>query len=139
MNKAVPPIILALVTGMILDHVLRAIFGSESLGPLVGNIEGTFPLPIPILLLPWDNDILSILSRRIPDRPRARGGGSMKSLLSAATLNSVVKSRHDGDRELVGQGLGNMVAACFGSVPSTGAPAQGLASYNVGGRSRPPV
>ena len=71
---AVPPIILALVTGMILDHVLRAIFGSESLGPLVGNIEGTFPLPIPILLLPWDNDILSILLRN-SDRPRARGGG----------------------------------------------------------------
>ena len=60
----------------------------------------------------------------------------MESLLSAATLDSVVKSRHDGDRELVGQGLGNMVAACFGSVPSTGAPARGLASYNVGGRSR---
>ncbi len=54
--------------------------------------------------------------------------GSIESLVSASAIDAVTQDRHDGNRELPGQGLGKVVGACFGGGPSTGAPIRGITS-----------
>lgn len=135
-TKTIPPIIVALIAGLVFDQVLRAVLGPERLGPVVGAIDGGLPKPLAFLLPPWPVGIGPLLLRQIPNVLILALVGSLESLLSAATLDSMFKTRHDGNRELIGQGLGNIAAALFGGVASTGAPARGLTSYRVGGRTR---
>ena len=47
--------------------------------------------------------------------------GSVDSLLTSLVADSLTGERHNPDRELVGQGIGNMVAGLFGALPGAGA------------------
>ena len=47
--------------------------------------------------------------------------GSVDSLLTPLVADSLSGTRHNPDRELVGQGIGNMVAGVFGGLPGAGA------------------
>ena len=47
--------------------------------------------------------------------------GSVDSLLTSLVADSLTGTRHNADRELVGQGLGNMLAGLFGGLPGAGA------------------
>ena len=47
--------------------------------------------------------------------------GSVDSLLTSLVADSLTGKRHNPDRELVGQGIGNMVAGLFGALPGAGA------------------
>ena len=44
--------------------------------------------------------------------------------------------RHDPDRELVGQGLANVVSPLFGGMPATGAIARTAVNVRAGARTR---
>ena len=48
--------------------------------------------------------------------------GSVDSLLTSLVADSLTGTRHNADRELIGQGIGNMVAGLIGGVPGAGAP-----------------
>ncbi len=62
----------------------------------------------------------------------------IESLLSAVVADGMAPAgpRHNSDRELRGQGLGNLVAGLFGAIPSTAAIARTAAGVRSGGRSR---
>lgn len=45
-------------------------------------------------------------------------------------------TKHDSDREILGQGIANTVAACFGFLIGTGAIARSVVNVNAGGRGR---
>ncbi|MGA8259409.1 MAG: SulP family inorganic anion transporter [Arenicellales bacterium] len=62
--------------------------------------------------------------------------GSFQSLISAAVGDSLSHTRHDSNRELLAQGIGNAVASLFGGLPSGGSPSQVPAAYHAGSRSR---
>jgi len=62
--------------------------------------------------------------------------GTIESLLSAAVADTMTGTVHNSNRELVGQGLGNIAAALFGGVPSTGAIARTAVNIQNGGRTR---
>ncbi|MBY6276352.1 SulP family inorganic anion transporter [Symbiobacterium thermophilum] len=62
--------------------------------------------------------------------------GAVESLLSAVVVDEMAGTRHDPDRELFGQGLGNMVATLFGGIVGTGAIVRSAASIQAGGRTR---
>lgn len=62
---------------------------------------------------------------------------ALESLLSAVVADSMtIGERHDPDRELVGQGLGNLAAALFGGIPSTAALARTAVNIRSGARTR---
>jgi SulP family sulfate permease len=63
--------------------------------------------------------------------------GALESLLSATVADGLtVGQHHDGDRELFGQGIANLVVPLFGGVPATGAIARTAVNAKVGARSR---
>ena len=47
--------------------------------------------------------------------------GSIDSLLTSLVADNITRTQHRSDRELVGQGIGNMAAALVGGLPGAGA------------------
>ncbi|MFI5783860.1 SulP family inorganic anion transporter [Nocardia sp. NPDC051570] len=62
---------------------------------------------------------------------------ALESLLSATAADAMaVGTRHNPDRELLGQGLANIAAPLFGGVPATGAIARTAVNVRSGARTR---
>ncbi len=62
--------------------------------------------------------------------------GSIDSLLTSLVADNITRSHHDSDRELIGQGIGNMAAALVGGLPGAGATMRTVTNVQAGGRSR---
>ncbi|MHC5008671.1 MAG: SulP family inorganic anion transporter [Planctomycetota bacterium] len=60
--------------------------------------------------------------------------GSLDSLLTSLVADAMTKTRHGSERELVGQGIGNMVAGVFGGLPGAGATMRTVVNVKSGGR-----
>ncbi|MCG8464658.1 MAG: SulP family inorganic anion transporter [Xanthomonadales bacterium] len=62
--------------------------------------------------------------------------GSIDSLLTSLVADNMTRTRHESNRELVGQGIGNLVAGLFGGVASAGATMRTVINIRAGGRTR---
>ncbi|BAN50541.1 C4-dicarboxylic acid transporter DauA [Metapseudomonas resinovorans] len=61
--------------------------------------------------------------------------GAIESLLCAVVADGMAGTRHDPNAELLGQGLGNLLAPLFGGITATAAIARSAANVRAGGRS----
>ncbi len=61
--------------------------------------------------------------------------GAIESLLAAVVADGMMRTRHDSNQELVGQGLANMAAPLFGGIAATGAIARTATSIQNGART----
>ena len=62
--------------------------------------------------------------------------GAIDSLLTSLVADSVTRSTHNSNKELIGQGMGNMAAGLFGGIPGAGATMRTLVNIRAGGRGR---
>ena len=62
--------------------------------------------------------------------------GSVDSLLVSQVADSLTRTQHRPNRELVGQGLGNVFAGLLGGVPGAGSPVLTVTNIRAGGRTR---
>jgi SulP family sulfate permease len=62
--------------------------------------------------------------------------GAIDSLLTSVVADNITKTRHNSNKELIGQGIGNMVSACIGGLPGAGATMRTVVNVNAGGRTR---
>ena len=62
--------------------------------------------------------------------------GSIDSLLTSLVVDSMTRSTHDSNRELVGQGIGNIASGLFSGLPGAGATMRTLVNVRAGGNSR---
>ena len=62
--------------------------------------------------------------------------GSIDSLLTSVIADNLTKDRHDSRRELIGQGIGNAIAAVFGGIPGAGATKGTVVNIKAGARTR---
>ena len=61
--------------------------------------------------------------------------GSIDSLLAALVADSLTGSRHNPNRELVGQGIGNVAAGLIGGLPGAGATVSTVTNIRAGGQT----
>ncbi|MCW8905794.1 MAG: C4-dicarboxylic acid transporter DauA [Sedimenticola sp.] len=61
--------------------------------------------------------------------------GALESLLCAVVADGMSGKKHNPNDELIGQGIGNMVAPLFGGIPATAAIARTAANIRAGGSS----
>jgi SulP family sulfate permease len=61
--------------------------------------------------------------------------GSIDSLLTSLVADSVTKTQHDSDRELFGQGIGNIAAGLLGAIPGAGATMRTVVNIRAGGHT----
>jgi SulP family sulfate permease len=62
--------------------------------------------------------------------------GAIDSLLTSLVADSLTRTRHDSEQELIGQGIGNMASAIIGGIPGAGATMRTVVNINSGGRTR---
>ena len=62
--------------------------------------------------------------------------GAIDSLLTSIVADNMTKTRHSPNKELVGQGIGNSIAALFGGIPGAGATIRTVVNINAGGKTR---
>ncbi len=62
--------------------------------------------------------------------------GSIDSLLTSVVADNMTKTQHNPNRELIGQGIGNSIAAIFGGLPGAGATIRTVVNINAGGKTR---
>ncbi|TWI74174.1 SulP family sulfate permease [Desulfobotulus alkaliphilus] len=62
--------------------------------------------------------------------------GSIDSLLTSLVADSVTGTRHKPNRELIGQGLGNMMCSFVGGLPGAGATMRTVVNIKAGGQTR---
>lgn len=62
--------------------------------------------------------------------------GIIDALLTAVVGDQLTKEKHDSDREMIGQGLGNMVSAIFGGMMGAGTTPATVLNIKSGGRTR---
>ncbi len=95
--------------------------------PEIGKIpEG---LPAPMLALPSVEFLLGALQPAIILALL----GAVDSLLTSLVADSMTGNRHKPDKELVGQGIGNMVSGLFGGMPGAGATIGTVTNIRAGG------
>ena len=122
-KRLLPPPLIALIAGTaVVWFVLRDV-------PILGDIPTGLPDPqLPTLELAAFPDmfgsavILALL-------------GAIDSLLTSLIADSVTRTNHNSNRELVGQGIGNMVAGLFGGIPGAGATMRTVINVRSGGRT----
>lgn len=61
--------------------------------------------------------------------------GSIDALLTSVVADSFTRGQHNSDKELVGQGLGNIVSGLFGGMPGAGATMGTVVNIQSGGRT----
>lgn len=62
--------------------------------------------------------------------------GAIDSLLTSLVADNMTRTRHDSDRELIGQGVGNTIAGLFGAIPGAGATMRTVVNIRSGGKTR---
>ena len=62
--------------------------------------------------------------------------GAIDSLLTSVVADNMTRTKHNPNQELVGQGIGNSVAALFGGIPGAGATIRTVVNINAGGKTR---
>ncbi len=124
-NRIVPAPLVALVAGAL---VLR-FWSPDSDVPVLGEI----PAGLPALQMPTVT--LALLPDMIKSAVVLAVLGSIDSLLTSLVADNVTRTYHRSDRELVGQGIGNMVAGLFGGLPGAGATMRTVVNVKAGGRT----
>ena len=62
--------------------------------------------------------------------------GAIDSLLTSLVADNMTRTRHDSNKELIGQGIGNAIAGLFGGTAGAGATMRTVVNIRTGGRTR---
>ena len=122
-NKKLPYAIITVIVGTVVSKIW--------LPMPEAYVVGQIPLALPSLQIP------NFFAMNIMDLCQAGLTlallGAIESLLSALVVDEMTSTKHDSDREILGQGIANTVAACFGFLIGTGAIARSVVNVNAGG------
>jgi SulP family sulfate permease len=121
-GRIVPPPLIAIVVCSLAALVLDG-------APLLGNVPTGLPLP----QLPQID--FKLLNEMLVSAAVLAALGSVDSLLTSLVADNVTRTYHDSDKELVGQGIGNLLAGVFGGIPGAGATIRTLSNVHAGGRT----
>ena len=124
-KKVCPPQLLALVVGTLLA---LSLFSSADLRtiPEFSAAFPSFQMPTfsggQLRLMVIDAAVLGML-------------GCIDALLTSVVADSLTRTEHDSNKELIGQGLANVVSGLFGAMPGAGATMGTVVNIQSGGRT----
>ena len=124
-KRYLPPQLVALIVGTLVSVLL---LGSADIRRI-----GEIPTGLPELAMPvfdiaeWqimlvDAIVLGLL-------------GCIDALLTSVIADSMTRQQHNSDKELIGQGIGNMMSGLFGGLPGAGATMGTVLNIQAGART----
>lgn len=124
-GKLLPPQLLALIVGTLVSLW----FFKEVDIRRIGEI----PSGLPAFIMPtFDADQITAM---ILDGIVLGTLGCIDALLTAVISDSLTRQEHKSDKELVGQGIGNLVSGLFGGLPGAGATMGTVVNIQAGART----
>ncbi|MGM0771351.1 MAG: SulP family inorganic anion transporter [Halobacteriota archaeon] len=122
--KNIPASIMTLIVSVVLTYFLRLDV------PIVGNIPGNIPQ---FHMLSFD---LELLYAVLPAAFTIALLGAIESLLCAVVCDAMTSTKHDSNKELIGQGLANVILPFFAGIPATAAIARSAVNIREGASTR---
>lgn len=124
-KRFVPPQLLALVVGTIVSLVLFPNLDIRRIGEI--------PMGLPTLHLPtFSANQLTVM---LVDGLMLGMLGCIDTLLTAVIADSLTRTQHNSDKELIGQGIGNLVSGLCGGLPGAGATMGTVVNIQTGART----
>ncbi|ASC69894.1 sodium-independent anion transporter [Halomicronema hongdechloris C2206] len=124
-KRLVPPQLVALIAGTVLSLLLFPELDIRR----IGEIPAGFPaMQIPtfsvdqLQLMFVDAAVLGML-------------GCIDALLTSLVADSLTRTEHNSNKELIGQGLGNLMSGLFGGIAGAGATMGTVVNIQTGGRT----
>ncbi len=132
-TKKIPSTLVALVVLTIISIVC-----SFDAALTIGHIPAGLPMPffakegIDIAGLDW----WKIIEASIVPGLTLAGLGSIDTLLTSVVADNITKTKHDSNRELIGQGIGNACSGLFCGIAGAGATMRTVVNIKSGGRTQ---
>lgn len=132
-TKKVPATLVALIVMTVVSLFLSI---DEKL--TIGEIPAGLPVPffakagVDFSNIDWMNVIQSAI---IPGITLA-GLGSIDTLLTSVVADNITGTKHKSNQELIGQGVGNMIAGLFNGIAGAGATMRTVVNVKTGGRTQ---
>jgi len=125
-NKIVPPQLTALVVGTVVSLVF------------LGNVDsirriGEFAAGLPEFRMPVFS--AAQFQTMLIDALVLGMLGCIDALLTSVVADSLTRTQHDSNKELIGQGIGNIASGLFGGIPGAGATMGTVVNIQTGART----
>ena len=124
LRRYLPPTLAALIAGTLLS-----VAWSSDVA-----VIGDVPQGFPAIALPSFS--LDLLGRAAQPAITLALLGSINTLLTSLMADSMTRTQHDSDRELIGQGIGNVATGFVAGMPSAGITVLTGANIRAGARTR---
>ena len=124
LRRVLPPTLAALIAGT----ALGVLWLTDT--PVIGDV----PTGLPELKLPVIS--VDLLTSAIQPALTLAMLGSIDSLLTSLIADAITRTRHNPDRELIGQGIGNTIAGFIWGLPGAGATLGTVVNIRAGGRTQ---
>ena len=133
LTKKVPSTLVALIVMTVVS-----IFIDMDGVATIGKIPSGIPMPffakegVSLAGIDWGAVLVAAI---VPGLTLA-GLGSIDTLLTSVVADNITKTKHNSNRELIGQGIGNAVAGLFCGLPGAGATMRTVVNVKSGGRTQ---
>ncbi|MFL2585757.1 MAG: SulP family inorganic anion transporter [Parvicellaceae bacterium] len=128
-SKKLPAGLIALIAGTLISFFIDPSWGADWEFEIIGRIPDNLPtFKLEVLDFEWSNLSIAIVSGLT-----LAGLGTIDTLLTSVVADNLTKTKHNGNRELIGQGLGNFITALFGGIPGAGSTTGTVANINSNG------
>ena len=104
----------------------------------IGSIPAGLPVPffvkegIDLAGIDW----IGVIKASIIPGLTLAGLGSIDTLLTSVVADNITKTHHNSNRELIGQGIGNMISGLFCGIGGAGATMRTVVNVKSGGRTQ---
>ena len=124
LNRYLPSTLAAMIAGTLLG----VLWLTDA--PVIGNV----PSGLPSITIPQIES--DFIVKAIQPAIIIALLGSIDSLLTSLIADSMTRTRHNPNRELIGQGIGNTVAGFIGGLPGAGATLGTVVNLRAGGTTQ---
>ncbi|TCV90293.1 C4-dicarboxylic acid transporter DauA [Sulfurirhabdus autotrophica] len=152
MRSRIPGHLVGLIAGSVIAWIFSLIISDFSVATIgsrfhyeINGVTGSgIPSVLPSFEWPWNLSgadgkpigfSFGLLNTLVASAFTIAVLGALESLLCAVVADGMSGKKHDPNDELIGQGIGNMIAPLFGGIPATAAIARTAASIRAGGSS----
>jgi len=124
-KRYLPPQLIALVIGTVISLTIFSAIDIRRIGEISTGLP-EFHLPV-FSAEQWQRMVIDALVLGML--------GCIDALLTSVIADSLTKQQHNSDKELIGQGMGNMMSGFFGGLPGAGATMGTVVNIQSGART----
>lgn len=130
-TKKIPATLVALIV-----MTVASLFTGIDPKLTIGDIPAGLPMPFFTKVELDGIDWWALIQSSIVPGLTLAGLGSIDTLLTSVVADNITKTKHDPNKELIGQGIGNAMAGMFCGIAGAGATMRTVVNVKSGGRTQ---